>query len=330
MTRSVSQSCRKTSSNRILERFFKSHDPRKGPSVLYFPFRERTPISIKKDQNTMSTVHPEYGHYPEGTIPEALFDKATREIANYLVSFSIEDRPSGSATLVTMDSRYGFLTAAHVVNDLYESRSESIAIIFCDRLHRLPIRKDHLAATRIGPTNEGSGPDLAFLEVLDTKALGAIKAVKSFYPFTNPTAPQWETFEPKGGAICFIAGAPAEQSSETGTRMTESHILFTTLFCGRAQLSQIYAKDGFEYMVFGSVAGEDGFPQSFRGISGGGIWHVPFAIDPEKGPSSLTHLRSELIGIAFCQDELCENTRQITVHGYKSAYNELHRRLMQG
>jgi hypothetical protein len=129
----------------------------------------------------MSTLHPEYGHYPEGTISKALFDKATREIANYLVSFSVEDRPSGSATLVTMDSRYGFVTAAHVVNDLYESRSESIGIIFCDRLHRLPIRKDHLAATRIGPTNEGSGPDLAFLEVLDTKALGAIKAIKAVF-----------------------------------------------------------------------------------------------------------------------------------------------------
>jgi hypothetical protein len=65
-------------------------------------------------------------------------------------------------------------------------------------------------------------------------------------------------------------------------------------------------------------------------LGGGGIWHVPFAIDPGKGPSSLTHLRSELIGIAFCQDELCENTRQVTGHGYKSAYNELHRRLIQG
>jgi hypothetical protein len=278
----------------------------------------------------MSTVHPEYGHYPEGTIPEALFDKATSEIADYLVSFSVEDRPSGSATLVTIDSRYGFLTAAHVVDHLYESRSESIAIICCDRLHRLLIGKNHLVATRIGPTNGSAGPDLAFLEILDTKALGAIKAVKSFYPFTNPTAPQWETLEPKRATVCFIAGAPAEQSSETGTRMTESHILFTTLFCGRAQLSRIYAKDGFEYLVFGSVAGEDGFPQNFGGISGGGIWHVLFAIDPEKGPSSLTHLRSELIGIAFWQDELCGNTRQITGHAYKSAYNELHRRLMQG
>jgi len=278
----------------------------------------------------MSTVHPEYGHYPAGIIPEALFDNVTSEIADYLVSFSVEDRPSGSATLVTMDSRYGFLTAAHVVDDLYGSRSESIAIIFCGRLHRLLIRKNHLAATCIGPTNENAGPDLAFVEVLDTKALGEIKAVKSFYPFTNPSAPQWETLEPKGATVCFIAGAPAEQSSETGARMTESHILFTTFFCGRAQLSRTYEKDGFDYMVFGSVAGEDGFPQSFGGVSGGGIWHVPFAIDPEKGPSSLTHLPSELIGIAFCQDELCGNTRQITGHGYKAAYSELHRRLMQG
>jgi hypothetical protein len=30
--------CRKTSCNRILERFFKSNDPRKGPSVGFFRF----------------------------------------------------------------------------------------------------------------------------------------------------------------------------------------------------------------------------------------------------------------------------------------------------
>jgi len=38
-------SSHKTSCNRILERFFKSNDPRKGPSVLYFPFRQMPPTN---------------------------------------------------------------------------------------------------------------------------------------------------------------------------------------------------------------------------------------------------------------------------------------------
>jgi hypothetical protein len=277
----------------------------------------------------MSTDQTGYGHYPEGTIPKALFDKATSEIANYLVSFAVEDQPSGSATLVTIDGRYGFLTAAHVVEHLYRSRSESVAVICCDRLHRLLIDKNHLLATRIGPTEGSVGADLAFLEILDTRALGTIRAMKSFYPFSNPTAPEWDRLEPKNATVCFIAGAPAEQSSETGTRMTESHILVTTFFFGRAQLSRAYEKDGLDYLVFGSVAGEEGFPEDFGGVSGGGIWHVPFAMNPEKGVSTLKPLRSELIGIAFYQDDLIDKTRQITGHGYKSAYRELHRRLAQ-
>ena len=272
---------------------------------------------------------PEFGHYPEGTIPKALFDKATSEIAYYLVSFAVEDQPSGSATLVTIDGRHGFLTAAHVVNHLYKSRSQFIAVICSDKLHRLLIDKNHLLATCIGPSGQALGPDLAFLEILDTEALSTIKAMKSFYPFTNPAAPQWERLEPKNATVCFIAGAPAEQSNESGKRMTDSHILFTTFFFGRAQLSRFFKHDGFDYLVFGCVAGEEGFPTSFEGISGGGIWHVPFAMDGDKGLSTLKPLRSELIGIAFWQDNLVEQTRQITGHSYRSAYNGLHQKLTQ-
>ena len=276
----------------------------------------------------MSTALPEFQHYPEGTIPKAMFDKATSEIAHYLVSFSVDDRPSGSASLVTVDGRYGFLTAAHVVDHLFQSPSKAIAVICCKRLHRLLIDKNHLAITRIGPTDGPlPGPDLAFVEILDLTALGTLRAIKSFYPFTNPTAPNWESLKPKNATVCFIAGAPVEQSSETGTRMTESHVLFTTHFFGRAQLSQAFERDDFDYLVFGCIAGEHEFPASFGGVSGGGVWHVPFAMDPTKGPSTLTILKSELIGVAFWQSELLENTRQITAHGYLSAYSELHRKL---
>jgi hypothetical protein len=54
----------------------------------------------------------EFGSYAEGSVPEALLHQATRALVDYLVSFGVDDRSSGSATLVTADGRPGLLTAA--------------------------------------------------------------------------------------------------------------------------------------------------------------------------------------------------------------------------
>jgi hypothetical protein len=270
-----------------------------------------------------SDEHLEFGRYNEGFIPEPFFEQATRELSNYFVSFSVDDRPSGSATLVNVDGHYGVLTAAHVVDDWFGSASKCIAVVCAPHLHQLLLPKQHIEVTRYGPSKDPfSGPDLAFVRLRDIKCLGALKARKSFYPLSISYRPEiFEKIQPRACTICFVAGAPAEMAKGEGVPRTKSHILESTHFFGRAQVIEEFSWNSFDYLKLVMLAGHSGFPRDYGGVSGGGVWHVPFAIDPEVGTSSLRIERPELIGVAFCQSDLVNDSRSIFAHGIKSVYS---------
>lgn len=274
----------------------------------------------------MKSSAKDFQHHPEGTITSAHFGRATRELSNYMVSFSLDDNPAGSGTLVTLGPKFGFLTAAHVADHLWKSPTSHVGIVCSDRASRLYVDRNHMDV--IGRTRGGDDfPDFAFIELLDTRALGALKAIKSFYPFTNPSSPQWDRLEPKNATVCFFAGAPAEQATSSGDRAAGTHILTLAHLFGRLQLTDSYERDGFEYLVFICFAGIHGFPETFGGVSGGGVWHVPFAMNPDKGPDSITNLRAELLGFAIQQRELVDQSRQLVVQGYKGVHQKLIARL---
>jgi hypothetical protein len=111
-----------------------------------------------------------------------------------------------------------------------------------------------------------------------------------------------------------------------GVRNTASHTLQSTHFFGRAQVSEEFCSNGFDYLKFDMIAGHSGFPRDYRGVSGGGIWHVPFGIDPNAGINSLIIERPELVGVAFSQSDLVNDSRTIFAHGYKSLYNAISKR----
>jgi len=270
----------------------------------------------------------EFGRYDESAIPEHLFDQATQELSNYFVSFSVDDRPSGSATLVTIDGNCGFLTAAHVVDDWSESAANCIAVVCAPHVHQLMLPTQHIDVTRYGPSRDPFlGPDLAFVRINDTRCLGALRARKSFYPLSSSYHPEiFEQVEPRPCAICFVAGAPAEMAREEGVRRTRSHLLTSIHFFGRAQVAQEFSSNGFAYLKLDMLAGRSGFPSDYRGVSGGGVWHIPLALDSEAGISSLRTERPELIGVAFCQSDLADGSRTIYAHGITSVYSAICRR----
>lgn len=61
-------------------------------------------------------------------------------------------------------------------------------------------------------------------------------------------------------------------------------------------------------------------PDSFSGMSGGGLWRV-YCSSEDNGPLSVQEKR--LIGIAFYESDLADEKRTITCHGPKSLYGEL-------
>jgi len=263
----------------------------------------------------------EFGRYAEGSVPEVLLHQATRALVDYLISFSVDNRPSGSATLVVVDGQPGFLTAAHVIDDLIRSKSARVAVICAEHPHQLLLDKAHLVIRKYGPT-EGDfpGPDLGFIYLNEPKSLSVLRAKKSFYPLRGDSDLVFSRIQPRGSALCFIAGAPEEMCSEEGVRRTASHVLGTKHFLGRAQVSDEFVIEGLDYLKLGTLAGEHGFPVNYGGVSGGGIWHIPLCVNPDVGLSSLTFSKPELIGVAFYQSELSGRSRTILGHGPKELY----------
>lgn len=255
----------------------------------------------ERDSTLTQMAHLEFGHQREEAFPESVFNAATRDILNYTISLSVDHRSSGSGTLATIHNYYGILTAAHVVDDLLKAQNGQIAVVCTNQIHRLLIDREHLEITRFDRSlpNEPHGPDLAFVHLLDSPTISSLKAKKSFYPLSSANCDIFDQIRPKNTSVCCIMGAPEEMALEQGTKGTKSHVLSSTHFATRAQVMEEVVIDGFDYLNVAVIAGRDGFPENYQGVSGGGLWHIPLSIDPEVGPSSLAYERPELIGVAF-------------------------------
>lgn len=263
--------------------------------------------------------------YPSERFPVRIFDEATVEIANYMVSFVVKGRQSGSATLTTLDGVPGFLTAAHVIDDLLAADGKTVEVICIASFHRFSLLKEFFTVWKCGPTGGAfPGPDLAFVQINDQNCIGTLKAKKSFLPITSKMAPIFAEVLEKPSAVCCLAGFPSEFSNEEGIRQTASHKLIAKLFFGRTQVMKEHTVGSFRYLTCEMFAGVHGFPASYGGASGGSIWHIPLCIDPDKGDFSLHHLKPELLGVAFFQEELKDQSRAIHAHSHESLWSSLH------
>ncbi len=260
----------------------------------------------------------EIHYHPEGTVPDSLLDQATIDLEKYAVLFAVEGRSSGSGSLVSLEGKCGILTAAHVIDDLMRTHGESIELVITMAYHRLSLEKATLEIRKHRCERDGDGPDLAFIGINDPNALSALKAKKSFYRLPPPKPLVFDQLEDRRTALCLIAGGPAEMDSETGKRMTPEHVLMRRLFFGRAQVVNEWQAgdcDFFEVLMF---SGQYGFPSDYGGVSGGGIWHIPLTMDPDKGRASLQYLYPELIGVAFYQSPAIDGARTIRAHGHRA------------
>lgn len=258
----------------------------------------------------------EFHDHPADFDAEPLFNEATLEVANYTVMLATEGRSCGSGTLVSHGATFGVLTAAHVIDHLmHEEKCPMIELVFRTTEHRLSVEKKYLGIRRYrGEGGPADGPDVALIAIADQRALGTIKAAKSFLPFGPDMSPIFDAMPKPETALCCFAGAPAELDTETGTRGTASHVLTQKLFLGRTQIVESRSQGPFHYLGCASLAGEHGFPKSFGGVSGGGIWHIPLEMVRSSEKSSLRYLPPELIGVAFYQTDLKDSGRIIRAH----------------
>src|SRR5437879_2698406 len=127
----------------------------------------------------------EFGNYPAGIIPQVLLERATREIETYTVSLILDQRLTGSGTLVTVERARGILTAHHVSKLVCRDQDELLGINIANHAHGFFVPVSDLRHHVIGESKEEDGkplgPDLAFLEILDPKKLATIATRRSFF-----------------------------------------------------------------------------------------------------------------------------------------------------
>ncbi|MGO8762741.1 MAG: hypothetical protein ACLP2P_14170 [Desulfobaccales bacterium] len=258
-------------------------------------------------------------------LPRKLLDDVSRLIVNYstvLIKFTTSSssqesaRLIGSGTFVSISDTFGILTAAHVV-DLLKG-SYSLGLGLSEHEHKYVIDSNYLEVIRIAKGQiDSDGPDLGFI-VLPHSELGTIKARKSFYNLdikrdrmvSNP--PQ---FDNGTWAIC---GVPDVDTIDVPSGIGYELLRIFCMYCGFGGISGTYTVDEYDYCDFKvKYDSSPNIPQSFGGVSGGGLWHIPLAKLSEEKIEPIEFILS---GVAFYQTERTGLYRSVKCHGRNSIY----------
>lgn len=238
----------------------------------------------------------------------------------------------GSGTLARIGDKYGILTAQHVLPHLMKESTE-FGVSILPYAHRYTISVSDVHVVELPKlTKQADRPDIAFMFLTGSK-LGAIQAKKSFW-----SIPHWRDrmlLNPvdKYNSLWLISGCPGEF-----TKTEKSYGQFKTVksFCnmlGCSGVEREYFDQEFDYLEVSVLYQEGcGLPETFGGVSGGGLWQIPITESENGMPQGGEPLLS---GVA-CWETNIKETRErsgsdvqakrerwILCHGPHSVYQKL-------
>lgn len=266
-------------------------------------------------------------------IPQELFEEIKGKLSHYEVGFvrireneSFEDANLiGSGTLVESDGVYGILTANHVIEALPETGVIGLILssVLFPAEHRYILRVVHLKMVPVGrrPTScESEGPDLGVV-VLPSTYLGTIKARKSFYNLSLMRDEILTTPLANNIGIWFLCGSPSELTTEEDPSVGFGRVKGFCGFYGAGGAPRGYISGKYDYLEIDIDYKIDELPQSFGGVSGGGLWQVPI----QRSAEGKLHATEPILsGVAFYQSSMANHTRSIKCHGRKSIYKVMY------
>ncbi len=236
-----------------------------------------------------------------------------------------DDRPEeailiGSGTFICVGSRYGILTAHHVLKRLYDPCE--LGLILVEEEHRSTIPVEDLDLIEIAVSGiPGSGPDLAFVGLPLSRVEG-ISMFKSFYDLDVDREEMLNSPLDPHSAVWFVNGIPDVFTiDEPSNGLFEVARSFHGL-CGAGGANRVYMELGFDYIeVIVQYLEEADLPVTFGGISGGGLWQVM----AEGELENLKPNRYILSGMPFAETtEIIDGERTILCHGPISLYDICH------
>ncbi len=214
----------------------------------------------------------------------------------------------GSGTLVRKGNIQGVLTAHHVLHALkppveVAAHSEWRLFLFIKGNRLLEFSPLDFCEEEIGaPIGEYSenGPDLTFLRFAVSRPKATLDAICSYYPLEKPAGEVLKEFGVD--RCCIIHTGFPEAKFEVEKSADQVTVKNLTLYGGQSGLLQEdirQGSDGWDYLASPCDYGRfPQLPQSYGGMSGGGIWS---AILKKNEAGELKFLKFALVGVNFWQ-----------------------------
>jgi hypothetical protein len=270
----------------------------------------------------MNGAIPSRSFLDPGKMPFDLQEKIGKEIEPYSIIPLLDGEPSGSGTLVMIDSVRGILTAGHVVRNWHDSKPAH------QHPKRLGIVPNRSAATLVEEPleyfdsfviepgdSEAFGPDLAFVRIPSPSGfLSTLLTKKSFFDLSGPALRNRTMLVTRKTPIASC-GIIAEKTERIGPKIIlNQYVIFWTE-------PQNFERAGFDYIDLRSrrSLGPE-TPSSFGGLSGSGLWQFSLARLCE---SEIKPIDFQLVGVAFYQlPDTDDGVATVRFHGPRSTYEQ--------
>jgi len=248
----------------------------------------------------------------------AIINKATEVLSWYAVSLT-EVLPYnktsklsliGSGTLAIINDKYGIITAKHVVDRLKKNNDSYVGFCIEDEYHNPAIESKYLNATYL---KTPAGLDLAYI-ILPDNIVATLKAKKNFYNISkHHDIAMSISFDEQ--QACVLCGSPDEfTKEETGEKShyyTEAKAICS--LTGFSVIEEYIQKEDHDFLRVSAIyKGQDLLPNSFGGLSGGGLWHFTLK---NTEPDNIEISKPILIGVAFEETDKIDNRRDIICNG---------------
>jgi hypothetical protein len=230
---------------------------------------------------------------------------------------------AGSGTLVSAGGVRAILTAAHVVSNL-PNRGDlglSVPMRFGPNRHCIKVDMESVRKVLIGKGSDDSqGPDLGLL-VLSSADWSLLPTGKIFFNLSKRREKMMNDPHPAVSGAWVICGMVGEWTSGVPKLKGHEHTIGVHGLCSPVALTNERQQGGFDYFSI-QVAKNESYegPDSFKGCSGGGLWHL---IVTEQRDGSLAICQSLLVGVAFYESGWEGDCNTIECHGRKSIYGKV-------
>jgi hypothetical protein len=264
---------------------------------------------------------------PFNQLPQSIKDEVDQNLAYFSTALlGIEDsygakenvRFTASGTFIEIDGQAYILTAGHVISNLKKCKCNALGLNISRNTHAFRLEVQLLRMTYLWNENEEKiGPDIGLI-LLPNECLGWLRALKSFwkidlYSEESIKRKYDDTF------IWAICGAPFEKNIYKDHSRNYKTVITQHMGPWLANEVKRYDSGDFDKIdvLFKGVP-DPTWPKDFKGLSGGGLWHIILFKDPESPNITLKYLI--LSGTAFYQDTIDEETAFIRCHAENSIY----------